>query len=109
MRLVRAVLGSTRGRIVLGAFLAWLCFQAWLSIAAPGKVSPEIDRSRARVILLVKLPFTPERFHVLTFQKFGRVSGTTDDSVELRGVRPDTLETIARYYWVSRVEPLPPE
>jgi hypothetical protein len=43
------------------------------------------------------------------FQKYGRVSGTTDDSVEVRGVEPASLNAIARYYWVSRVEPLPPD
>jgi hypothetical protein len=41
------------------------------------------------------------------FQRFGRVSGTVDHSVEVRGVDPAQLNTIARYYWVSRVESLP--
>lgn len=107
--MIRAILRSTKGRVVLGAVVLYLVWQAWLSIAAPGKVSPEIDRSKAKVNLLVRLPFRPERFHVLMFQKFGRVSGTTDDSVELRGVEPSRLNAIARYYWVSRVEPLPPD
>lgn len=107
--MIRAILRTTRGRIVLGAVVLYLAWQAWLSIAAPGKVSPEIDRSTAKVNLLVRLPFRPERFHVLMFQKFGRVSGTTDDSVEVRGVEPASLNAIARYYWVSRVEPLPPD
>ena len=53
------------------------------------------------------LPFPPERFHVLMFQRFGRVSGTQDQSVEVRGVDPARLNAIARYYWVSRIEPLP--
>jgi hypothetical protein len=107
--MIGAILRSTRGRIVIGAILAWLAWQGWLSLAAPGKVSPEIDRSRARVNLLITLPFRPERFHVLMFQKYGRVSGTTDDSVELRGVAPVNLNAIARYYWVRRVAPLPPD
>ncbi|MCM5569933.1 hypothetical protein M6I34_05385 [Burkholderiaceae bacterium FT117] len=106
---MRAILRSTQGRIVIGAIVLYLLWQAWLSIAAPGKVSPEIDRARPRVNLLVVLPFRPERFHVLMFQKFGRVSGTTDDSVEVRGVDPARLNAIARYYWVSRVDPLPPD
>jgi len=107
--MIAAILRSTRGRIVIGVILAALVWQGWLSVAAPGKVSPDIDRSRARVNLIVILPFRPERFHVLMFQKFGRVSGTTDDSVELRGVAPANLNAIARYYWVRRVEPLPPD
>lgn len=106
---MKAILRSTQGRIVIGAIVLYLLWQAWLSIAAPGKVSPEIDRGKPRVNLLVVLPFRPERFHVLMFQKFGRVSGTTDDSVEVRGVDPARLNAIARYYWVSRVDPLPPD
>lgn len=107
-RLSAAILHSARGRILLGVAVLFVCWQAWLSIAAPGKVSSEIDRSRARVNLLVVLPFKPQRFHVLTFQQYGRVSGTTDRTIELRGARPDSLNTIARYYWVSRIDPLPP-
>lgn len=106
---MRGILRSPQGRIVLGAFVLYLLWQAWLGLAAPAKVSSEIDRGRPRVNLLVTLPFTPERFHVLMFQKFGRVSGTTDNSVEVRGVDPAQLNSIARYYWVSRVEPLPPD
>lgn len=106
---MKAILRSTRGRIVIAAVLAWLAWQGWLSIAAPGKISPEIDRTQRRVNLVITLPFRPERFHVLTFQSYGRVSGTTDDSVELRGVPPDKLNAIARHYWVSRVAPLPPD
>jgi len=104
---VNAVLRSTRGRIVLGAIALYLLWQLWLTVTAPAKVSPGIDRGRPKVNLLVVLPFRPERFHVLMFQKYGRVSGTTDDSVELRGVEPANLNAIARHYWVSRVDPLP--
>lgn len=104
---VKAFLRSSRVRVVLGVVALALLWQVWLSVAAPGKVSPAIDRARSKVNLLVSLPFRPERFHVLMFQKFGRVSGTTDDAVELRGVAPANLNAIARYYWVSRIEPLP--
>lgn len=107
--MIRAILATGRGKIVVAAIVLFVCWQAWLSFAAPGKVSAEIDRSRSRVNLLVVLPFQPERFHVLRFQQYGRVTGTTDDSVELRGVRPESLNEIARYYWVSSVKPLPPE
>lgn len=106
---MNAILRSRHARVAAGVLACWLAWQAWLSIAAPAKVSPAIDRARAKVNLLVFLPFRPERFHVLMFQKFGRVTGTTDDSVELRGVEPANLNAIARHYWVARVEPLPPE
>ena len=104
---MKQILASTRVRILLAVLGAWLAWQAWLSIAAPGKISDGIDRDSRRVNLLVTLPFVPERFHVLTFQRFGRVSGTQDQSVEVRGVDPARLNEIARYYWVSRIDPLP--
>jgi hypothetical protein len=57
----------------------------------------------------VTLTCTPERFHVLAFQQYGRVSGTQDESIEVRGVSFASLNALARPYWVRRVEPLPAE
>ena len=56
--------------------------------------------------MLVTLTCTPERFHVLAFQQYGRVSGTQDESIEVRGVQVANLNAVARPYWVKRVEPL---
>src|SRR5207247_8911945 len=91
-------------RIVLGLFLIYLGWQGWLSIAAPAKIAPGLDAERVNV--LVTLPFPPERFHVLVFQRYGRVSGTQDNSIEVRGVRREDLRAVARHYWVTKVEPL---
>jgi hypothetical protein len=107
MNLIRTVLSSRQGKLVLAALSLYLLWKLGLALAAPAKVSPEIDRDSRRVNVLVTLPFTPERFHVLMFQRYGRVSGTLDQSVEVRNVDPSQLNTIARYYWVSRVDPLP--
>jgi len=52
------------------------------------------------------LPFTPDRFHVIAMQQFGRVSGTEDTSIEVRGVKRDDLSSLARPFWVKRIEPL---
>jgi len=98
---------SLRGRIALGALVAYFAWQGWLSVAAPGKVAPGFDAGAEKVNILVTLPFPPERFHLLVFQRHGRVSGTQDNAVEVRGVRPADLNSVARPYWVSRVEPLP--
>ena len=62
--------------------------------------------ARGQVNVLVTLRCTPERFHVLEFQKHGRVSGTQDETIELRGVQVANLDAVARPYWVKRVEPL---
>ncbi len=107
--MISMLLRSRQFRVVGLAVVVYGLCQGYLSLKAPGKVAPEIDRSKARVAVVVELPFVPERFHVLTFQRYGRVSGTSDHSVELRGVRPADLESIARYYWVLRVVPLPPD
>jgi len=43
------------------------------------------------------------------FQKHGRVSGTQDETIEVRGVPMAALSAVARPYWVKRVAPLPVE
>ena len=105
--MLRRVLASTKGRIVLGAVAAYLAWQLWLSLAAPQKIAPGFTAERPRAHILVRLPFPPERFHVLYFQRYGRVSGTQDNSIEVRNVRQADLAAVARPYWVRRVEPLP--
>jgi hypothetical protein len=107
MSIARAALGSVRGRLTLGALACYLAWQGWLGIAAPGKIAAGLNTDSAKVNILVTLPFPPERFHVIVFQKYGRVSGTQDNSIEVRGVKKADLHAVARPYWVTRVEPLP--
>lgn len=106
MRLWRAVVGSRRGRIALAVLVCYLVWQGWLTLQAPGKIAVGLGQAGGPVDLQVTLRFPPERFHVLVFQKFGRVSGTEANRVELRGVRPSDLWAVARPYWVARVDPL---
>ena len=106
MSLWRTVLCSTGGQATLGLLTCYLGWQVFLSLAAPGKIAPGFP-DRERVNVIVVLPFAPERFHVQLFQRYGRVSGTGDNSVELRGVRRADLTAVARPYWVRRVEPMP--
>lgn len=107
MSMVRDALASTRGRFVLGAVVAYLGWQAWLTATAAGKIAEGFPETGRRVNALVTLPFPPERFHILFFQEHGRVSGTRNNVVEIRGVQKQELRAIARPYWVTRVEPLP--
>ena len=106
MSLVSEALGSSRFRIVLGVIAAWAGFQLWLTLAAPGKISPELGGTSEKVNVQVDLPFTPERFHVLAFQQYGRVSGAEGHSIELRGVKRTDLNAVARPYWVTSVGPI---
>jgi hypothetical protein len=105
--MLRDALGSRKTHILLalaGCYLAW---QLWLTIAAPYKIA-EFGNGSEKVNVLITLPFPPERFHVQLFQTYGRVSGTQDNAVEVRGVKRADLTTVARPYWVTRVEPLQP-
>jgi hypothetical protein len=104
MRLLRAVLASAKARTVLTIVAGYLGWQAWLTLAAPGKVAAELRNLGPRVNVIVTLPFPPERFHVLALQRFGRVSGSEANSVEVRGVRQGDLNAIARPYWVRHVD-----
>ncbi|WP_448042187.1 hypothetical protein [Bradyrhizobium liaoningense] len=106
MSIASEVLRSPKGRIVLGAIASWALFQLWLTIAAPGKISPELTGTSEKVNVQIELPFVPERFHVLAFQQYGRVSGTDEHSIELRGVRRTDLNAVARPYWVTAVGPI---
>ena len=106
MRLLRTILASRKGRILAGLLVAWVGWQGWLWLAAPGKVAAQGWPERQRVNALITLPFAPERFHVLIFQRYGRVSGTDGNTVELRNIDRNELTTIGRYYWVRRIEPL---
>jgi hypothetical protein len=69
MSLVAQAFRSTKGRIVLGVIAAWAGFQLWLTLAAPGKISPELTGTSEKVNVQIELPFTPERFHVLAFHR----------------------------------------
>ncbi len=110
MKLWRAMHRSNKGRILLLALLCAMAWQAWLSLAAPGKITPTLlQASGNKVNILVTLPFPPERFHVIAFQRYGRVSGTQDNSIEVRGVNTADLLSVARPYWVSKIGPLPIE
>ena len=42
MKLLRSVLASTRGRIVLAILAGYLGWQAWLTVAAPAKIAAEL-------------------------------------------------------------------
>jgi hypothetical protein len=81
-------------------------WQIYLGLTAPGKVAESLREGKGKVNVQVVLPFTPDRFHVIAMQQFGRVSGTQDTSIEVRGVKRDDLSGLARPFWVKRIEPL---
>jgi hypothetical protein len=106
--MLRDVLKSRKTHLLLAIVALYIVWQGWLTLAAPAKIATSFPTGSQWVNILVTLPFPPERFHVQVFQSFGRVSGTQDNAVEVRGVKQSDLAAIARRYWVRRVEPLPP-
>ena len=106
MSLGRTVLASRKAQILIAVALAYAVWEAWLSLNAPAKVAA-FPGGGEKVNVLVTLPFPPERFHIQVFQRHGRVSGTNDNTVEVRGVKRTDLTAVARPYWVRRVEPWP--
>ena len=106
MRLLRAILASRKGQVLTALLVAYAVWEAWLSIDAPMKVAGPFPGKAEKVNVRVTLPFPPERFHIQVFQKHGRVSGTEDNTIEVRGVKRADLDALARPYWVRRVEPL---
>jgi hypothetical protein len=101
----RDVLKSRKTQVLLALLVAYVGWQAWLSIAAPGKIA-DFPTERERVNILVTLPFPPERFHIQVFQGFGRVSGADGNTIEVRNVKRTDFNAVARPYWVQRIEPL---
>lgn len=106
MSMLRDAMASTRGKVVIGVVAAIIGWQAWLSVSAAGKLADAIPQDKRRVDVLVTLQFPPERFHIQKFQKLGRVSGSSGNSVQVRGVNRADLRKLARPFWVERVEPL---
>ena len=107
MRLFRAMLASPKGKVLLTLAVAYVAWEVWLSFNAPRKIAGPFPATGEKVNVLVTLPFPPERFHIQLFQKHGRVSGTNDNTIEVRGVKRQDLAAVVRPYWVRRVEPLP--
>ena len=106
MSIARDVMHSTRGRVVLAVFAVWLGFQLWLTLGGARKVSAQLAGTSEKVNVQIELPFMPERFHVLAFQKYGRIAGADDHSIGLRGVKQTDLNSVARPYWVTSVGPI---
>jgi hypothetical protein len=105
--MLREVLRSRKFHILLAIAVIYFAWQVWLTIAAPNKIAGLAGESQ-KVNVLVTLAFPPERFHFQRLQAYGRVSGTDQNALEVRGVKRVDLTSVARPYWVKRVEPLQP-
>lgn len=98
-----------RSRAVITLVTVAVLLAAWnvyLAVRAPSRVDADlkeqVDQGQP-VRVAVELGFPVERFHTLELQKYGRVSGVDENVIELRDVRPESVNAIARIYWVDEV------
>jgi hypothetical protein len=106
---LRALLSIGAVRAALVAAIVVLAWNVWLTVQTPRKIDPSVSatigQGAREVDLLVRLDFPPERFHAVLLQKYGRVAQSQGNSLDLRGVRADNVDDVARYYWVIEVKP----
>lgn len=105
--IARRFFTSHPGRLIAVGIVVIAAWQAWLASQAAMKMPRDLQdlaSARGTIDMRVTLRFPPERFHVLMFQRFGRVSGTEGNSVEVRSVPVHRVREIARFYWVQRID-----
>ncbi len=105
MMLHRTVHSGT-GRVLILAALLVAGWHVWLAAQAGPKIPRDLATfasGRGTVDLRVTLRFPPERFHILMFQTFGRISGTEGDSIDVRGVPIRRVQDIGKLYWVKEI------
>jgi hypothetical protein len=108
-RWFRSFLRSTPGRTLVVVLLLYAGYQVWIGAQAAGKVDPAVYEQADEdgdLAIRVRLDFPPERFHILEIQKFGRIRRVEGTTVEVHSVLPEGVGSLARRYWISRIEPL---
>ncbi len=104
--LPRFLVWTTTGRALLVLVTLAVAWNLWLTLQAGPKFEPSVRETAASgqpQDVFVVLNFPPERFHTLIMQRYGRVAQSSDQGIDLRGVKSDDLFRLARYYWVREV------
>ncbi len=85
-------------------------WSGYTHVTARQKVDPALLTALAShqpVSIWVELPFPPEEFHIRYLQDRGTVTGVRGRWIHLTRVRPAAAWSIARLYWVKRVQSEP--
>jgi len=94
--------------VFLGALAALSAgWSGYASITARQKLDPGLRTALAAhqpVSLWVEFPLPPEEFHIRYIQDRGTVTGVRGRWVHLVRVQPAAAWSIARLYWVLRLE-----
>lgn len=86
-------------------------YTAYARLTAPWRIAPALQEALARggrADIAVTLRFQPEQFHVNLFQQAGTVRGVKGNVVLIGRVPTAEVERLARYYWIRRIDPMPP-
>ncbi len=91
--------------LILSAVLVW---QVWNVGAAQQRMSPALRKVVAQgdgtVDIVVQLDFKLEGYHINFFQsQDGRVGRIKDQDVLLKRVPTESVKSIARNYWISKI------
>ena len=108
---MRTFWGHGTVRFLLVVALAVGGYAAYGRLTAPWRIAPALQATLERggyADIQVVLPFAPEHFHVNLFQQVGTVRGVRGNMVLIGRVPAEDVWRLARYYWVTRIEPLPP-
>jgi len=112
---MEAVLASRPVLVTASLLAVLLAYWSWAYAAGARKLTEteiaearEQSGDRARIHILIELPFAPEQFHFLRLQEIGRMAGVDDRAVKLRSVPVEDARRLARRYWVSDIAPLEP-
>jgi hypothetical protein len=85
----------------------WAIWAGYSSVTARQKLDPPLLRALEAhqvVNIWVEFPFPPEEFHIRYMQDRGTVTGVRGRWIHLMRVRPAVAWSIARLYWVQRVQ-----
>ena len=94
-------------RFLVVVALLWAAWEIYLGVSAGRRLDAGLARDLERgglVNVAVTLGFAPEDFHIRVFQTHGIVSGVRGTTVLLTRVPVRDVRTIARYYWVRKLE-----
>ncbi len=91
--------------LILAAMLAW---RVWNVVATQQRMSPVLREVVAQgdgtVDIVVQLDFKLEAYHINFFQsQEGRVGRIKDRDVLLKRVPAESVKSIARNYWISKI------
>lgn len=109
MTMLRRILRTRVVKTVIAILVIVLAWQIYLTVRAPAHIDPQLAGQVAEgqpLRISVRLDFPPERFHTLFLQQYGRVMGVEGNHVDLRSVRPESVDALARVYWIDWIEPL---